>query len=116
METQTRETQQTVIFLAIPAEVGVRAGPVTVLWPGHPPVEAEVLGADFTGPDAVMREREAVPDLLDALRKLANEASGVVEMARECIGNTNAAALEHKVQAARAAIARATAPTPEREG
>ena len=52
---------------------------------------------------------EAVaPGLLEALIKLSNEAMGSAEMARECIGNTNANLLRQRAEEARAIIAKIT--------
>jgi hypothetical protein len=103
MEARTREAQRTLLFLTIPAEVGVRAGPVTVLWPDGVPVNAEVLGADFTGPDAFMAERESFKGLLEACRAALEYLTW-----RACEHGPLGAQL-------RAAIARATAPTPDTE-
>jgi hypothetical protein len=44
--------------------------------------------------------------LVEALTKLSNEAMGSAEMARECIGNTNANVLLQRAQEARALIER----------
>jgi len=42
--------------------------------------------------------------LIEALIKLSNEAKGSSDMARECIGNTNANCLEQRADEARALI------------
>lgn len=51
----------------------------------------------------------AAPDLLLALVKLTNEVMGSAEMARECIGNTNANVLLQRAQEARALIEKLSA-------
>ena len=43
----------------------------------------------------------------DTLRKLANEAFAIAEMARPCIGHTNAAVLHQRIQEAEALLAAA---------
>lgn len=45
-------------------------------------------------------------DVTEAATKLANEAEGIAEMARDCIGNTNVAVLLQRVRLARAALAK----------
>jgi hypothetical protein len=105
METRTREERQTVLFLAVPVEVGVRAGTVTVRYADGTPIQADVLGADFTGPDAFMAEREGFDGLLSAARHVLSK----LDSERGVVTAFDADRL-------RAAIARATAPTPTTEG
>lgn len=50
-------------------------------------------------------------ELLEALIKLSNEVMGSAEMARPCIGNTNANCLLQRAEEARAASAKAEGQT-----
>lgn len=51
-------------------------------------------------------EQAEVAELVEALRKLSNEADGMVEMARPCIGNTNVQCLKLRIAEADALLAR----------
>ncbi len=72
------------------------------------------LGFVAQGSDGVPQARAngrlmaAAPELLDALRKLTNEATGFIEYADQAThGITNVRVLQGKIDAARAAIAKA---------
>jgi hypothetical protein len=57
--------------------------------------------------DELKQLRELNAELLDALIKLSNEALASVELARPCIGNTNANCLLARATEARELIAKA---------
>lgn len=105
-------SERTVLFLAIPDDVSVRAGPVTVAWPDRAPVEADVLGCDFTGPDAFMAERDAALDMLPALRGLVEiiDAAGLANLSIGVqLGPTSwYVKANDRLERARAVIAQAT--------
>lgn len=61
-------TDRYVLFLTLPSDVPAKAGPVEVKWPGDYPVDAEVLGCDFTGVRAFMDRQEAFDDLLAVVK------------------------------------------------
>jgi hypothetical protein len=109
METRTREAGRTVLFLTVPSEMRIGAEPVTVLWPDGSAIEAQVFGADFSGPDAFLAERQAGAGLLEALRHLHTAVQG------NHAGFVGEGELDSVMREAAAAIARATAPTPTPE-
>lgn len=57
-----------------------------------------------------------VERLREAMQKLANEAFAIAEMARPCIGHTNAAVLHLRIKEAEDAIARRTLDNPAEPG
>lgn len=104
-----------VLHLSLPADVPARVGPVTVTWPGDPPVEAGVLGAYFVEPAEFMDEQEAALELLPALSGLVEiiDAAGLLNLSNGVqLGPTSWYVKAHdRLECARTVLAKAAPAT-----